>query len=295
MCELGFLFKMLMDAGGVNCQATNFSKTFGTNQQGLFISLPRSASKRLTRHLAAALGLMDSDESSSSHAAYSSLIQTFNRFLLETISNESNAHEHNQAVTAQRTQDRIPSAVAQLVGLAMRTATICKSCGYHTARESINNVLDFVYPPKVRSHEKTAYITLKRVLQALSNEVPARTDFAAIFQASILREAGTRFSCPQCRVTVAAKVKRELAGTFLPPVLAVNTAVHTSDHVDVWLDATKKGETKRFLKPRFSIDATGRTVTALRDEAAFVPAGDVVYELKVQIPVHCAPKGLTSL
>lgn len=82
-------------------------------------------------------------------------------------------------------------------------------------------------------------------------------------------------------MTGAAKVRRELTGNFLPPVLAVNTAVHTSDHVDVWLDVKKKGEVKRFLKPRFSISATGQSVTALRDEAAFVPAGEVVYELKV--------------
>ena len=64
-------------------------------------------------------------------------------------------------------------------------------------------------------------------------------------------------------------------------MLAVNTAVHTSDHIDVWLDSTKKGERSRFLKPRFSVNATGQAVTALRDEAAFVPPGDVVYELKV--------------
>lgn len=64
-------------------------------------------------------------------------------------------------------------------------------------------------------------------------------------------------------------------------MLAVNTAVHTSDHIDVWLDSTKKGERSRFLKPRFSVNATGQSVTALRDEAAFVPPGDVVYELKV--------------
>ena len=68
-------------------------------------------------------------------------------------------------------------------------------------------------------------------------------------------------------------------------MLAVNTAVHTSDHIDVWLDSTKKGERSRFLKPRFSVNATGQSVTALRDEAAFVPPGDVVYELKVDMSI----------
>lgn len=109
----------------------------------------------LTQPVAAALGLMDNEESSSSHAAYSSLIQTFNRFLLESTSNESDSKEHNQAITAQRHQDQIPSAIAQLVGLPVRTATVCKSCGYSANREAITNVLDYVYPPKVSAWDRT--------------------------------------------------------------------------------------------------------------------------------------------
>lgn len=34
LCEAGFLFRMLEDAKGVNCQASNFSRAFGTSQQG---------------------------------------------------------------------------------------------------------------------------------------------------------------------------------------------------------------------------------------------------------------------
>jgi PAB-dependent poly(A)-specific ribonuclease subunit 2 len=33
-CEAGFLFRMLEDAQGVNCQASNFSRAFGGTQQG---------------------------------------------------------------------------------------------------------------------------------------------------------------------------------------------------------------------------------------------------------------------
>jgi PAB-dependent poly(A)-specific ribonuclease subunit 2 len=36
MCELGFLFRMLEDAKGINCQATNFYKAFGNIPEGKF-------------------------------------------------------------------------------------------------------------------------------------------------------------------------------------------------------------------------------------------------------------------
>ena len=39
MCELGFLFRMLEDAKGLNCQASNFLKVFSSIPQGIFISL----------------------------------------------------------------------------------------------------------------------------------------------------------------------------------------------------------------------------------------------------------------
>lgn len=35
LCEAGFLFKMMRDAKGVNCQASNFSRAFSCNAQGM--------------------------------------------------------------------------------------------------------------------------------------------------------------------------------------------------------------------------------------------------------------------
>lgn len=39
-CELGFLFRMLEDSNGQNCQARNFLRAFSTIPQGLLISSP---------------------------------------------------------------------------------------------------------------------------------------------------------------------------------------------------------------------------------------------------------------
>ena len=34
LCESGFLFRMLEDAKGINCQASNFSRAFSATPQG---------------------------------------------------------------------------------------------------------------------------------------------------------------------------------------------------------------------------------------------------------------------
>ncbi len=36
MCEIGFLFRMLEDAKGINCQAANFYKAFSSIPQGKY-------------------------------------------------------------------------------------------------------------------------------------------------------------------------------------------------------------------------------------------------------------------
>ena len=100
-------------------------------------------------HAAAALGLMDFDDSSS-QAAYSSLIQTFNRFLLESMSNECDVPTRNKTILLNdNTASGRLSPLAQLMGFQVKTVSVCGSCGYQAAREAVSNVLDFVYPRKV--------------------------------------------------------------------------------------------------------------------------------------------------
>lgn len=50
LCEAGFLFRMLEDASGMNCQASNFSRAFGANPQGeaSFIPFVRPPNRPLT-------------------------------------------------------------------------------------------------------------------------------------------------------------------------------------------------------------------------------------------------------
>ncbi|KAJ3333266.1 poly(A)-specific ribonuclease [Blyttiomyces sp. JEL0837] len=69
-CELGFLFKMLEQSEGANCQATNFLKVLSKIPQ------------------VTALGLVE-PESPEQSFSYMSLIQNFHRFILEQINQET--------------------------------------------------------------------------------------------------------------------------------------------------------------------------------------------------------------
>ncbi|RCH79702.1 poly(A)-specific ribonuclease, partial [Rhizopus stolonifer] len=71
LCELGFLFRMLEDSKGQNCQATNFLRAFSTIPQ------------------ASALGLFE-PETPTRNLSFSTLMQNFTRFIMEQIHQEAN-------------------------------------------------------------------------------------------------------------------------------------------------------------------------------------------------------------
>lgn len=237
---------------------------------------------------------MDFDDSSS-QTAYSALIQTANRFLLETMTTESDVHGMRRTVAIQprgALQSSLP-ILSQLIGLHTQTINICSACGHQAQRESIANVLDLVYPRKVRQVASSANIRVKTAksksfpllfceLQALSNEIPPPADFPSILQASISRENLTKATCPNCRQFVGARVKRRLVDGSLPAVLAINAAVHTSEQMEHWLDSSTKGPGGRLLQPYIALDATGRVLKAFDPSSTPRDEGMVVYELSVR-------------
>ncbi|CEI92556.1 hypothetical protein RMCBS344292_06811 [Rhizopus microsporus] len=79
LCELGFLFRMLEDSNGQNCQATNFLRAFSTIPQ------------------ANALGLFE-PETPTRGLSYSLLIQNFTRFVMEQVHQESNVPGDNPLI-----------------------------------------------------------------------------------------------------------------------------------------------------------------------------------------------------
>lgn len=105
-----------------------------------------------------ALGLLD-HESESSTIAYASLIQTFNRFLLETMTAESipstkpwpsllsSSFLANSVTPAQELGAKPP--LAQLVRLEARTINLCGLCACASYRENPLSYVDLIYPRKV--------------------------------------------------------------------------------------------------------------------------------------------------
>eukprot|EP00842_Homolaphlyctis_polyrhiza_P003257 jgi/Hompol1/3932/HPOL_003377-RA len=99
LCEMGFLFRMLEDSSGVNCQATNFLQTFGKNPQGLVD--PEIAAQE------------------ASQLSYHILVQTACRFLLEQLNRElSLQNPHGQSVHASE-------AIKHVFTIPFETSTKC--------------------------------------------------------------------------------------------------------------------------------------------------------------------------
>lgn len=132
LCEAGFLFRMLEDAKGVNCQANNFSRAFSATPQ------------------ASALGLMDEGDKSTS--PYGSLIQNFNRWLMSTFSAEANVEGENvdirQNDIANLSLETL-SSVEQVMGIETTTTNTCLACDHVSKRSAVITTVDLAYPKRV--------------------------------------------------------------------------------------------------------------------------------------------------
>ena len=129
-CELGFLFRMLDNSQGANCQASNFLSAFAAVPQGNLVFL-YSYFLFLIIFLAGALGLFEPPPGTSSTISYSNLIQNFHRFILEQINRETN---------------QVESAVGELslenaFSLSIRTVNIC-NCKAQEVRDTAPFVVD---------------------------------------------------------------------------------------------------------------------------------------------------------
>ena len=106
--------------------------------------------------LAQAMGLVDYAEDSSLRSTdYSSMIQLFNRFLMEQFAVEIMPFESSILRDQKERVDQDP--VTQLVGMRARTVTKCTNCGFQIEKSEVTRVVDLVYN-KVRSFTTTSLI-----------------------------------------------------------------------------------------------------------------------------------------
>lgn len=137
LCELGFLIDMLEKAAGLNCQATNFLKTFS--------GLSNAVSLNLLEEL-------------SPNVALTSMIQNLNRFLLDKISDE-----FRQMLSGQPG----PSAMDKVLETQARASMRCAQCTNETIRGGKHFVNELVYPTKhVMKNTRIPRLTFSQILKS---------------------------------------------------------------------------------------------------------------------------------
>ncbi|KAF7669050.1 hypothetical protein LDENG_00254550 [Lucifuga dentata] len=199
-CELGFLFHMLDLSRGDPCQASNFLRAFRT--------IPE----------ASALGLIlaDSDEQTGK-ARLGRLIQSWNRFILTQLHQETQEQEGPQAyrgASSSSLGSSGESAVGKLFGCEVENSSLCR-CGKETVRSSLTLLFTIHYPEQ-HSQDKTI----------------KEYDFVEILKKSISLEQSTQAWCENCEKYQPTVQTRNIR--CLPDVLVINCEVNSAKEAEFW-------------------------------------------------------------
>ncbi|KAF2737040.1 PAB-dependent poly(A)-specific ribonuclease subunit PAN2 [Polyplosphaeria fusca] len=185
LCELGFLVDMLEKAAGLNCQASNFLKTFS--------SLSNAMSLNLLEEMAPNVPL-------------TSMIQAFNRFLLDKICDEFRPRRDPGSQTL------MDQALETQALASMR----CAQCNNETMRGGRTFVNELVYPGK----------------HVMKNSRGSRQSFSQVLKASVERNDQTRGWCNRCN-RYQAMVQRKTIQS-IPNVLMLNAAIQSQEAKLLW-------------------------------------------------------------
>ncbi|KJA18541.1 hypothetical protein HYPSUDRAFT_144864 [Hypholoma sublateritium FD-334 SS-4] len=214
LCELGFISRMLEDARGTNCQASNFCKTVGV------LALASNA-----------IEIIDYGREGKG-IDYVQKIQTFHRFLVDHMSSEGNYFPNNPFL--QPTSSRsIPAAspITQLLGIDGVNHIICSACKRVRDKHNLTHIVDLVYPKKALA----------------SDQHPL--NLAGLVRSSLFRQITHKAVCPSCKHFSTFITRRSTSTRQLPPILAVNASVHNDESFSFWQD----GRNSNFIQPRISL------------------------------------------
>ncbi|XP_033367576.1 PAN2-PAN3 deadenylation complex catalytic subunit PAN2 [Parus major] len=211
-CELGLLFHMLDLSRGDPCQGSNFLRAFRT--------IPE----------ASALGLIlaDSDEATGK-VNLGRLIQSWNRFILTQLHQETQEQEGPQAYRGAGSSSfgsSGDSVIGQLFSCEMENCSMCR-CGKETVRVSSTLLFTLSYPD--------------------STEKPAKDyEFAQILKRSICLEQNTQAWCENCEKYQPTVQTRNIR--CLPDVLVINCEVNSSKEADFWKTQAEYSFQKAMMK-----------------------------------------------
>ncbi|XP_072105007.1 PAN2-PAN3 deadenylation complex catalytic subunit PAN2 isoform X3 [Mobula birostris] len=199
-CELGFLFHMLDLSRGDPCQASNFLRAFRT--------IPE----------ASALGLIlaDSDEATGK-VNLGRLIQSWNRFILTQLHQETQEQEGPQAyrsVMGSTFGSSGESVIGKLFGCEVENCSTCR-CGKETVRVSSSLLFTLQYPD-INIVDKTM----------------RQYEFAEVLKRSICLEQNTQAWCENCEKYQPTIQTRNIR--CLPDVLVINCEVNSTKEAEFW-------------------------------------------------------------
>ncbi|KAF7305131.1 PAN2-PAN3 deadenylation complex catalytic subunit PAN2 [Mycena kentingensis (nom. inval.)] len=197
LCELGFVFRMLEDARGINCQSSNFCKAVG-----------------VLAHAANAIELIDYGRESANVGHYALMIQSFHRFLLDRLSIEGNTFPNNPVVVQPGDLSPAAAPLSQLLGIDAKTVVTCINCRTTRLKDNMSHILDLAYPRTPQSG----------------------LTFTTLLRNSLAREQAHKATCLNCKHFALFSSRRSLATKDLPPLLAVNVGAHTPEHLAYWID-----------------------------------------------------------
>ncbi|KAL4398862.1 poly(A)-specific ribonuclease [Malassezia pachydermatis] len=120
LCEAGFLFRMLEDAKGTNCQASNLLRVLARTPQAI------------------TLGLLDDE---ANHASYAHMAQNLSHYFLDQATYQALRTSHALALT-----NEDAALCANPCAWSMHVQTTCNACGHTSTREQVSHVVDLLYP-----------------------------------------------------------------------------------------------------------------------------------------------------
>lgn len=177
---------MLEKAGGLNCQASNFLKTFS--------GLSNAVSLNLLEEFAP-------------NVALTNMIQNFNRFLLDKISEEYRRLTPNP---------NSPSLMDQVLETQANARMRCAQCNNETIRGGRIIVNELVYPTK----------------HALKVSRGPRPTFSQILKSSVERQDQTRGWCNKCNRYQQMVQRKSISA--VPGVLMLNAAIQSHEAKLLW-------------------------------------------------------------
>lgn len=221
---------------------------------------------------------------------YAHMIQSFHRFLMDTMSAEWNSYPNNHRLLpsgwkSENNGGPAPPLLTQLCGVDAKNVISCTNCGAMREKENMVHVVDLTYPKKVAlcPHLLLEVLIIFFAPQAPPNDPAYGSDFVSIIRSSLLRHSTHKATCTNCnRQFTTFESKRSIATRDLPPILALNAGVFSEDTLRYWKDGRTRDsqgqpQVQHFLKP--TIELNGQ-VNGVDDQEI------VMYRLRVSAVQH---------